>query len=678
MNTWITNFKNSASISALKTWIGSVNTFASISTLALSIIVAIVTCYLVARFALQTPMSFDTAASLEVAKSIGTNFSYEEIYIPRHVYDPVLTTGGPLLYVGGIAYALTHNIDTALVAGAVSSMVVLLVGLMLLRPWFSVIALVLLFIWPSYSYLSTSFLGELWAAGAVLIGLAAMERITATLTPSNLVSDKRIWLAAAFFGVAIASKLIMAFAILPVAFASAYDQLAPRSWDQIARNLMRSLAVAIVVSVMAGVVFFLQVAFAVLHTVRSLEGLVAAPGIFLNFITDYTGTGTSTPGFELFGHLSGVAQLANFRSHLVLLLIVVAGIVLVISKPSYGLLVLVTSILWLGYGSGPGQWERRMLPMFLIILALGLREMLRLVAQVASRRRLPAPVFEICLVGIIALIVLIANPVIGATADHRADKQRRYAVEVTGGHQYHYGTGLIMKLREQPYVLTSGWYGQFPAISDFWNVQFYDRMAPENAQLRNQDAALLFDSNYHDWPVTSQSGNCASVIYVDGPLVLCRVRKDVPLAYQPAASILPSGWNLTGDMYRASGGPHGATDYEYVGTGVPDNELATRIVPVHPGDVYVFSAWVDPSKIVDGEFDLVIDPPDGRSSYAVVFDPVGSPSRYSTAPWLCPPGVTHVMLGMQLVRTTVANGEKLKFSEPTLMSPARTRESQRP
>ena len=127
-------------------------------------------------------------------------------------------------------------------------------------------------------------------------------------------------------------------------------------------------------------------------------------------------------------------------------------------------------------------------------------------------------------------------------------------------------------------------------------------------------------------------------------------------------------WSLTANMHRASGGPDGATDYEYTGTGAPDNsnEVATLSVPVQPGRLYAFSAWVDPSAIAGGAFVLFIARTDGKSSYTETWNQVGSPLRYSTPAWQCPPDVTSVMLGMQVISPTVARGQELKFSEPIL------------
>jgi hypothetical protein len=107
--------------------------------------------------------------------------------------------------------------------------------------------------------------------------------------------------------------------------------------------------------------------------------------------------------------------------------------------------------------------------------------------------------------------------------------------------------------------------------------------------------------------------------------------------------------------------------YEYVGTGNRDeNELAKIAMPVTPGKAYIFSALVDPSNITDGKFDLIVDTKDGRASYAWVFHGRGPARRFETAAWQCPPDVKEVLLGMQLVRSSVARGKVLRFKDPVL------------
>lgn len=126
-------------------------------------------------------------------------------------------------------------------------------------------------------------------------------------------------------------------------------------------------------------------------------------------------------------------------------------------------------------------------------------------------------------------------------------------------------------------------------------------------------------------------------------------------------------WAIDGKIQRVQGATGTGASYVYIGTGKPNGmDIATLKVPVEPGTIYLFSAIVDPSKIAIGSFDLIIDTADGKSTYSIVGGATGPPSRFYTPPWRAPAGVTNVLLGMQLVGSTVAKGEKLSFSRPLL------------
>jgi hypothetical protein len=96
---------------------------------------------------------------------------------------------------------------------------------------------------------------------------------------------------------------------------------------------------------------------------------------------------------------------------------------------------------------------------------------------------------------------------------------------------YHFHRKLIDVLEKQRYVLTSGWW-QFPETSIRHHLQFYDRTAPQNAAIPASQAVLFFNTAYGALsPPTTIEGNCAAIVYREGPLVVCRPRTDVPLGY---------------------------------------------------------------------------------------------------------------------------------------------------
>jgi hypothetical protein len=78
------------------------------------------------------------------------------------------------------------------------------------------------------------------------------------------------------------------------------------------------------------------------------------------------------------------------------------------------------------------------------------------------------------------------------------------------------------------------------------------------------------------------------------------------------------------------------------------------------------SAWVDPSHIKSGDFDLVIDKIDGSSTYQGFFHGKDKAGEFKTLRWTCPADVTQALLGMQLFVTTLPVCEKIVFMRPTL------------
>lgn len=643
----------------------------------LALAASVAVCFLVCRFTLQSDMNWDTAIDIQVARSLGTSFSYEGVFQPAAVYDPFVSTNGPIQYIGGAAYAVTHNIDAALVAGALSSTLVLLVGLMLIRPWLSFVPLALIFIWPTYYMLSTQFLGELWAAGCCLVAVALLEGCRPTSSVRAALLDRRALLAACFLGLAIASKLIIALGIPFLIFGAVYRTLRTATPPP-GLAAFSAILTATVLTTISVLVFFLQVAFAVLHTVRAPWALLVIPRTFMDYVLGHLNeAGPHRLGFASLGHIIAGSDPA------VLALVLATAVALALARPEYAPFAVVELGTWVNYGLDPAQWERRLMPMFLIGLALGSRELVLLSARYWPRARSVA--VHAAAVAVVLALVAATSPTRNVPSAE-ADPLRRYAVlliqegtDHSHANEYHYGAGLVAALRKVRYILTrSAWFAEFPEISDFWNLQFYDRMASTNAQLWDQrGVALLFDRYNYTWPVATETGNCGRVIYVDGPLLLCRPRSDEPLDYQPSISSLAlahaaivdlsaARWRLGPGMRLLHGRDGNA--YAYMGSGKESgDERATLNLSVTPGATYVFSVRVDPTGISVGQFDLYVDTPDAQSTYSIVYGGVGPLTRYSTPPWTCPPHVREVQLAMQVNGTLLPRRRALTFVAPELL-----------
>lgn len=103
-----------------------------------------------------------------------------------------------------------------------------------------------------------------------------------------------------------------------------------------------------------------------------------------------------------------------------------------------------------------------------------------------------------------------------------------------------------------------------------------------------------------------------------------------------------SGSTLSG-LTLASGGPSGATDAEYTGTGSAVGSLlyASRKTSVTMGQTYVGSWWVDPSQITNNngaQFQFGFNTADNLQSILVQNLPstATTAGRYATSPWTCP------------------------------------------
>ncbi len=621
-------------------------------------------CVLAGYFALHAPISRDSAFGLQWAHSIGTSFKFQMTEVPRLIYPPTLSNGGPLMYAGGLGYALTHSVDGSIAVATVSGFAMLEVGLILLDPWLGCVAVAALFVWPIFGYLSTAFLAEFWATGLTLTGLAVFARAQSAPTIAKLFADRRTWFALFLFSLGTWSKVVACFAILGVIFATLFAREQPRNVASAALNTLRALALTAVCCAIIGVMFFLEFGFAIVHTLRSVQGALSVPSLFRELLEGMTGLASGGQHAQV---ITFAEQFGKYSNGHLLEAIIAAAVILVVSKPSYSLLVFLAAMLWLHFGMD----ERETLPAFFTILALGLRETLAVIAAAAHRYRLPAPAFKTLALAGVLVFVAVNTPGLGAPP---ADPDRRYGANLSQGYM-HYSPAMVQDIKAHAYVLTAG-IDAMPQIGTSWGLTFYDRMAPSNAYLWNEDNVLLFDVAQS----ATVADNCSSVIRTEGVIVLCRARKDVPLAYLPV--VMPPGrrrtidlrarpWNTAAGFQRGSAGPHGSADYHFAGTGAVNTGLAqeavTLAVPVQPGNAYVFSAWVDPSNLNaagDEKFDFIIY--DAAGVYANEWWPVGPPGRYALQPWVCPPGIHRVTLGMGMTASALSSAQVLKFSEPAL------------
>jgi hypothetical protein len=236
-------------------------------------------------------------------------------------------------------------------------------------------------------------------------------------------------------------------------------------------------------------------------------------------------------------HHTAFTLLSDFTNHAVIITIGICALMLVYARPVFSLFI-GTVIVLACIGNLD---ERRMLPMYLLILSLGAREIVPCVQRLwpwgGARQALTAWFAPVALIlGFLFLNVFVGQ---GFKKKFYGDPNRNLALGATY-RGYHFHRELIDVLDQQRYILTSGWW-QFPELSIRYNLHFHDRMAPQNASIPASQAALFFSTVFSQaWPQTTVEGNCASVIYREGPLVVCRPRANVPISYHPVPQAKPS------------------------------------------------------------------------------------------------------------------------------------------
>lgn len=100
------------------------------------------------------------------------------------------------------------------------------------------------------------------------------------------------------------------------------------------------------------------------------------------------------------------------------------------------------------------------------------------------------------------------------------------------------------------------------------------------------------------------------------------------------------------------------------GTGSAFNaEIASsQLIPVSPGTIYTFGAYVDATWVTAGAPTVGVYSPPGTALQTVA-QTAGSKGVVSYT-WTCPTGITEIALGFSPAACTVASGEELIFAQP--------------
>lgn len=444
----------------------------------------------------STGIDFDSAYNLEVAQSLARHFVYAQTYQPASIYPAAITSNGPMQYVAALIVLITHNAAVAATLTACAGTLLFASGLYRLRLWLALMPLAFFLKWTLFATLSSHFLGEIWAAGFLVHGIAWLRK------------DALGWAALAFAG-AIATKLLCIALVPLILLAWALPRRAPVP------------AATIFALSVAG--FILQFAFSVLHSNGWAIGGVAP--LLSSFVARHLSLGESAQAVPL---QQMTRQLTQSPGLLFVSIVGLAGAVL---TPATIPLLAATAYLLVARGFS----QRELMPFFLAIATLGTLELAQFVERTRNVRRL-APALVACF---IALVVVFPTQLPWPFPLAASSDALTYEVQTATG-RFLVSPAFIDAIRKQRYVLTSGWW-QLPDLSVNWGFTFYDRTWPGAASFPRAQTALLFDRTNPDYPITKVQQNCGHILAIDGPLVLCRPASSVPYAFQPPATPSPPG-----------------------------------------------------------------------------------------------------------------------------------------
>lgn len=493
-------------------------------------VVGLAVVLLVLRYSTYPYIDHDAAEGLMVSQQIGERFCYCFMYEPMFVFPPGESVNGIPQYVAGLFFAISHNPDIASVGTATAGMALLVLALLIFEPWLAIATGVLLLIWPRFFLVAIVFSGEVWALAFILLGVAALRRTLRCVDLSAKFSPSYIW-PLLCFGFAIEAKLLASITLFPLIFAIAYQELRKKS--QPAAGILRPLLRAILVTggsvIGAFAVLALFIAFSVGHSIGHWHDFALMGSRFLQFISAMIsmGKGQATQAFTIW------QQSGRFDSPTVIVLLLLASIVLIVSNWTYAVLVVSTLAFWLHFG---GTVERHFLIAIYVVIVVGAATFGEMIRDFSLRRGWnplwpQAAAGCLGLIGVALLTMLFGTTFAGPEAARpAAGGADRAHVVLTSQGPFIYDIKFIEAIRKNQFVVTSGFWN-YPEMALREHLHLYDRNATENKWLPVAKTALLFDVGNHTPPATSIRGNCGAILARDGPLVLCRIRRDAPINY---------------------------------------------------------------------------------------------------------------------------------------------------
>jgi len=468
-------------------------------------------------------ITFDDAFNFQVALSLADKFVYSSTYIPQHIYNPDITTNGPLQYfmamcikMGGIDVG--RAVGLGLVGGLCATVVYCFS-----RKAFVVYILMFLF-WPLFVAINCLFLGEVFEISMILIGLIVWGkwcRECVDYSGGNyphriLWGNKYLWLSSIAFGFAISTKLlaisvvsVFLFLCTMVVIWDKNTDYVVNRWGQISLLFILPLSFSIVI-------FIAQFSVSILHSTGQVQTIF--PHLW-QFVIGHFKQGIHAT------RVYTISQELNlFQKNLCGILALAVSLVVLLKKHHIFIVLVICFLIFfflLHFDI------RRLSPLIIVSIFIAAKTF---DSQKIIKSQSGFEGFDFaCTLQIGLFVSLILGGIMASNykPSFLFSKLASFSLQgvppnyafVTRSQSFYDNSllGIIRNL-DGPIFFTGWW--QFPEISLRSGVHFYDRFAEENHNIFQEDRPnyLLFNSAFEP---KIENSMCGIILYKDHNLVLC-------------------------------------------------------------------------------------------------------------------------------------------------------------
>lgn len=141
--------------------------------------IACIACVFVSIKVYHQPSDLDEAINLQIAQALSQDFVYRHAFRPQRIHDPAISTNGPIQYLMALAIKF-FGLHWAKVFVLSLTFPAFLFSIAIVSPFPAVVFSLLIFFWPSYLHLASTFVGPIAATTLCLWGFSS-SRSTSSL-----------------------------------------------------------------------------------------------------------------------------------------------------------------------------------------------------------------------------------------------------------------------------------------------------------------------------------------------------------------------------------------------------------------------------------------------------------------------------------------------------------------